>query len=348
MDTIINKLLLTTIMKLTKHFFLFVLLFVGTQLFAQKFEPAKVNGFKVDGTKLLDVNNKEYIMRGVNMSWTWYKSTGIAQLEAIQRAGSNTVRIVLSDGLRDGWQKDDAETVTMLIDKCKQLKMVAVLEVHDATGSEKIPDLEAAAQYFADLANVLKGKESTVIINIANEWHNRSANENWRDGYLSAISIIRKAGLQHCIMVDAGGYGQKAPTIHEYGKELLAADPEHNLLFSVHMYGGAGNTERIKPYIDGVINQGLALCIGEFGWYHSDGDVDEDQILSYCREKNVGWLAWSWYGNGGNVAYLDLVLAPGTDETKVNSPTTKDINCNWGEKIINRWKAEAKTCSVFQ
>ena len=52
----------------------------------------------------------------------------------------------------------------------------------------------------------------------------------------------------------------------------LDADPENNLIFSIHMYGGAGNTAKVKSNIDGVINQNLALCIGEFGWYHSDGD----------------------------------------------------------------------------
>jgi len=308
------------------------------------FPPANVNGFKVDGAKLLDGNNNEFIMRGVNMAWTWYKQNGMAQLEAIARAGANTVRIVLSNGVQ--WTKDNATTVASLIQKCEDLRMVAVLEVHDVTGSDDINALKGAAQYFSEIKNVLIGKERTVIINIANEWHNSSSAANWKDGYLAAIPIIRNAGLRHCVMIDAGGYGQNAGTIHSYGKDLLKADPEHNLIFSIHMYGTAGSTNRVKTNIDGVINQDLALCIGEFGWYHSDGDVDEDLILSYCKEKNVGWLAWSWYGNGSPVQYLDLVTSP-TDETKVNSPTTAGKSCNWGAKIINAWKAEAQICSVY-
>jgi mannan endo-1,4-beta-mannosidase len=308
------------------------------------FPPADVDGFKVDGSKLLDANNNEFVMRGVNMAWTWYKQNGMAQLEAIARAKANTVRIVLSNGKQ--WTKDNAATVASLIQKCEELKMIAVLEVHDVTGSDLISDLEGAARYFAEIKNVLIGKESTVIINIANEWHNNSSAENWRDGYLSAISIIRDAGLRHNVMIDAGGYGQNAATIHSYGKALLAADPEHNLIFSIHMYGGAGNTNNVKRSIDGVINQDLALCIGEFGWYHSDGNVDEDLIISYCKEKNVGWLAWSWYGNGSPVEYLDMVTDP-ADETAVNSPVYEGVGCNWGEKIINAWVEEARTCSVF-
>ena len=107
------------------------------------------------------------------------------------------------------------------------------------------------------------------------------------------------------------------------------------------MYGTAGNKSRVKSNIDGVINQGLALCIGEFGWYHSDGDVDEAQILSYCQEKNVGWLAWSWYGNGNPVQYLDLVddasAAPG-----LSVQTASGKSCEWGKKIVDAWEKESK------
>lgn len=302
-------------------------------------------GFKVSGSKLLDANGKEFVMRGVNMAWVWYTSSGMSQLEAIARAGANAVRIVLADGSK--WGKVSASTVASLISKCEELKMVAILEVHDYTGSNSTSDVEAAAQYFADLKNTLIGKEATVIINIANEWYGSwNSLENWENGYKSAISIVRNAGLDHCIMVDAAGWGQCSPSVHNRGANVLDADPNKNVIFSIHMYGTAGKTSNIKSNINNVIDQNLALCIGEFGWYHSDGDVDEDLILSHCSEKNVGWLAWSWYGNGEGVEYLDLVTSPG-NENALNSPTYNSVTCNWGEKIVNAWKEEAETCSVF-
>jgi mannan endo-1,4-beta-mannosidase len=153
-------------------------------------------------------------------------------------------------------------------------------------------------------------------------------------------------------MVDAGGYGQSAATIHTYGKEVMAADVDNNILFSIHMYGGAGNTNKVVPNIDGVINQGLALCIGEFGWFHSDGDVDEEKILSYCNEKNVGWLAWSWVGNGSPVEYLDVVKDQTADPVLAsynnisisnwNNTQTWKASADWGKTVTDAWKAEAK------
>ena len=318
---------------------------LDTAVSSQEPEVSDVEGFHVDGSKLLDVCDNEFVMRGVNMAYTWYKSSAYDQLKAIRNHGANAVRIVLTDGKDYGTPADEASAVKRLIEACRELGMVTILEVHDETGSDKISDLEDAARYFANIADVLKGTEASVIINIANEWHNSSSAENWRNGYLRAIPIIRETGLRHCIMVDAGGYGQNASTIHSYGKDVLAADPENNVIFSIHMYGTAGNSNRITSNIDGVINQGLALCIGEFGWYHSDGDVDEAKILSYCKEKKVGWLAWSWYGNGSPVQYLDLVKDVSPNPT-LATQSTAGRSCEWGKIITDAWKSEAKDASM--
>lgn len=318
------------------------------------FKVSDVDGIKVDGTKLLDHCGDEFVMRGVNLAYTWFKSSAYDQLEAIHKYGANAVRIVLNNGIKN--KADDAASVRRIADKCKEYGMVAILEVHDVTGSDNIDDLLKAAKYFADMASSLKGTESYIMVNIANEWHNSSSASVWRDGYVKAIPVLRNAGIRNCIMVDAGGYGQNAATIHTYGKDVLASDVENNILFSIHMYGGAGNTNKVIPNIDGVINQDLAVCVGEFGWYHSDGDVDEAKILSYCQQKNVGWLAWSWYGNGSPVQYLDVVkdasknpvLASYNNITINNYNNTKTwkASADWGKTITDAWKAEAKPASL--
>ena len=317
-----------------------------------EFTVSDVDGFKVDGAKLLDRCDNEFVMRGVNLAYTWFESSAYTQLEAVANAGANTVRVVLTDGKAYGKAADPADKVMAFANKCKEYGMLTILEVHDETGSNDIADLKDAAKYFANMAETLKGTESYIIINIANEWHNDAASTVWRDGYKEAIKIIRDAGLRHCIMVDAGGYGQGAATIHSHGLEVLDSDPENNLIFSIHMYGGAGNTNKVKSNINGVINQNLALCIGEFGWYHSDGDVDEDLILSYCQEKKVSWLAWSWYGNGSPVEYLDMVKDASANPTLASydnitiknwdgSQSWTGLSCDWGKKIIDTWKTEA-------
>ncbi|HEY9060268.1 MAG TPA: cellulase family glycosylhydrolase [Pseudobacteroides sp.] len=315
-----------------------VVMLVSTMYVFTSNAASPVKGFSVSGTKLLDANGNEFIMRGVNHSHTWYKNDSAVAIPAIAKAGANTVRIVLSNGVQ--WTEDSAESVKNLITLCEQNKLIAVLEVHDATGKNEQSALLAAANYFAKIKDALIGKENTVIINIANEWMGDWNSANWATGYKAAIPIIRNAGLKHTILCDAGGWGQYGQSIKDGGKGVFDSDPLKNTMFAIHMYGTAGkDANTIRTNIDGVINQNLCLIIGEFGWNHSDGDVDEATIMSYCQQKNVGWLAWSWKGNGGGVEYLDM--CKDWAGTSLN---------DWGNTIINGtngMKNTSKICSVF-
>ena len=82
------------------------------------------------------------------------------------------------------------------------------------------------------------------------------------------------------------------------------------------------------------------VVIGEFGQYHSDGDVDEDYIMSYCTQKNIGYMGWFWKGNSGGGEYLDIA----------NQWDSSQLSSDWGEKLINGTNGIRKTskiCYVF-
>lgn len=301
--------------------------------------PIPASGqFKIKDGQLFDANGNPFVMRGVNHAHTWYKTELRTTIPALAKAGCNTVRIVLSNGKQ--WTKDSASSVRDIISLCEQNKLITVLEVHDATGYNDTKSLLDAANYFVEIKDALVGKENTVIINIANEWQGEWNTSNWISSYKQAIAIIRNAGFEHTIMVDAGGWGQHGQSVIDGGKEVFDSDPLANTMFAIHMYGTAGGTASIiKNNINGVINQGLALCIGEFGWNHSDGDVDEATIMSYCQEKNVGWLAWSWKGNGGGVEYLDMS----------NDWAGNNLS-EWGDTVVNGpngLKETSQICTVF-
>lgn len=296
-------------------------------------------GFCVDGTRLIDAKGNEFIMRGVNYAYTWFSQTPNQSLPAIANAGANTVRIVLSNG--DQWNKTSSQEVTDLINKCNELEMIVVLEVHDATGKDDEQSLMNAASFFTGIKDAIANKEDRVIVNIANEWYGSWDTDPWIDGYKKAIKAVRDAGLTHTIMVDCAGYGQYPQSVHDGGQEVFNSDPLGNTMFSIHMYEYSGSdAQTIQENIDNTLNKGLALCIGEFGFKHSNGDVDEKYILDYCKEKNVGWLAWSWHGNGGGVEYLDLA----------NDASGSSLS-DWGNTIVNGTnglKETSVTCSIFE
>ena len=115
---------------------------LDTAVSFQEPEVSDVEGFHVDGNKLLDVCDNEFVMRGVNMAYTWYKSSAYDQLKAIRNHGANAVRIVLTDGKDYGTPADEASAVKRLIEACRELGMVTILEVHDETGSDNLVELE--------------------------------------------------------------------------------------------------------------------------------------------------------------------------------------------------------------
>lgn len=311
----------------------------STQAKTENTDGEVEGGFAVNGTKLLDANGNEFVFRGINHAHTWFKDKSDTALEAIARTGSNSVRIVLSDGYQ--WEKDSLESVKELVEKCKELKMIAVLEVHDGTGNNGIDALESACNYWIEIKDVLIGNEAYVILNISNEWTGDWNSALWRDGYTQVIPKLRDAGIKNTILVDSGGWGQYAQCIADYGLEVFNSDVIKNTMFAVHMYGTAGKNEKtITKALEGATKQNLCVCVGEFGYTHSDGDVDEGFILKYCEGNDIGYLAWSWKGNGGGVEYLDLAIE--WDGTILSS--------EWGEVVINGEngiKQTSEICSVF-
>ncbi|WP_199925561.1 cellulase family glycosylhydrolase [Paenibacillus bouchesdurhonensis] len=262
-------------------------------------------GFYINGTTLYDANGNPFVMRGVNHAYTWYKGQESVAIPAIAATGANTIRIVLSDGQQ--WTKDSLSAIQNLITLSEQNKLVVVLEVHDATGYDDFAMLDKIADYWIEMKSALIGKEKTVILNIANEWHGTWDGAGWANGYKSVIPKLRNAGIKNTIMVDAAGWGQYPQSIFDYGTEVFDADPLKNTMFSIHMYEYAGgDAATVRSNIDNVLNKNLALVIGEFGIRHTDGDVDEATIMSYSQQQGVGYLGWSWKGNGSGLEYLDM------------------------------------------
>lgn len=296
-------------------------------------------GFRVEGTKLLDANGNEFVMRGINHAHTWFRDDDETAIPAIAKTGSNVVRLVFADG--DQWERDTFDNVSDLIDLCKENQLIAVVEVHDGTGMDDVSYLENAANFWIEMKDALIGNEDYVILNIANEWTGSWDSAKWSEGYTSVIPKIREAGIKNTIMVDAGGWGQYGESIKAHGADVFEADPDRNTMFSVHMYGTAGKNKRtIKKNLEGVTDQNLCVCVGEFGYTHSDGDVDEAYIMQYCQENSIGYMGWSWKGNGGGVEYLDI--AKRWDGSELSS--------DWGEVLINGEngiKATSKKCTVF-
>ncbi|WNV88170.1 cellulase family glycosylhydrolase [Umezawaea sp. Da 62-37] len=298
-------------------------------------------GFKVTNGRLYDATGAEFVMRGVNHAHTWYASRTTKALSDIKALGANTVRVVLSSG--DQWTRNDATDVANVISQCKANKLICVLEVHDTTGygeQAAAVTLAKAVDYWISVQSAMTGQEAYTILNIGNEPWGNTNTAAWTADTKTAIGRLRAAGFTHTLMVDAPNWGQDwSFTMRDNAASVFASDTLRNTMFSIHMYGVFDTAAEITDYLGRFVSAGLPILVGEFGNTHSDGDVDEDTIFSYTQAQKLGYLGWSWSGNGGGVEYLDM--ATGFDATQLSA---------WGQRIFNGAngiKATSREAAVF-
>jgi mannan endo-1,4-beta-mannosidase len=295
-------------------------------------------GFTISGAQLLDANGNNFIIKGVNVPLAWFVTdvnNNIANIK--NNTGVNTMRIVVTTSTADkDWQA--------CVQKCIDNKVIPLVELHDVTGSDVPADLNKMAQFWASKASYLTQSNIAkyILINIANEWSSwymsatatgTVSRVTWRDAYKTAVKTIRDAGIKTTLVCDAAGYGQdnKAQTLLAYAKDVEASDPYHNCLFSIHMYceWSVGGNSSVTTHLPAVKNAGIPVIVGEFGWEESSGNgnycnIDETSIINTCQSNGIGWIAWSWKGNGGVENVLDL----SNDWAGANLTT-------WGKTVVN-------------
>lgn len=103
------------------------------------------------------------------------------------------------------------------------------------------------------------------------------------------------------------------------------------------MYKVAGSSPyTIRLNLKRARKNNLCVVVGEFGYK----GVDEEYIMKYCSENDVGYLGWSWKGNGHGVEYLDIA----------KDWAGEVLSEEWGEPLVNGKygiKQNSKICTVF-
>ncbi len=306
-----------------------------------------LGGWRVSGSQILDPNGQVFVFRGVNHAHTWYASRLNQSIADIAAAGANSVRVVLSNGTHgQGWSRNNGADVSNVINQCKLNKLVCVLEVHDSTGygeNAGATHISKASEYWlsSDIRAAIDGQESYVIVNIANEpFGNTTSTADYVADTKAAITALRSGGITHMLMVDGSTWGQDwQGAMRDNAAAILAADSYANVVFSVHMYEVYDSASKVQAYINSFVNNNLALVVGEFGHEHNSQNVAEEAILQYAEQQGIGYLGWSWSGNGSCCTSLDIV----TNWNPNNFST-------WGDILFNSTygiKATAQLASIF-
>jgi hypothetical protein len=210
--------------------------------------------------------------------------------------------------------------------------MVPMVELHDATGSTSRAELVDMAEYYAsaDVRQVLMDFREHLLVNIANEW----SGNDYFGAYQEAIALLRNSGVTHTLVIDANGFGQNGQVIIDNAAALTNADPQRNLLFSVHMYERFATPAAVDALLETASSQGIALIVGEFGWQHNGQDVAWERLLARASDLGLGYVAWSWLGNEVDTAHLDMA-------TGANGPLT-----DWGRDVLEGAPGNIRSTSI--
>ncbi len=282
--------------------------------------PADVpgSGFFVTNGKVYDANGYEFQIRGFNHTTRHGNATrNLDAINEFDKAGANAVRTTFGTfgvGTTPAQRKS-------IVEQYLSQGIVPIVEDHSATNGIYASQLQTIVDRWLQPENVqwLKQYESNIILNIANEWGPNTS--LWRDAYISNIARIRAAGINAMIMVDAGQSGQSIYTIQQWARDILDADPNHNVVFSIHMYGywrteGAtdvgswsspiGSPWDIATEIAEVQAAGIPLVVGEYSTQlNIHVPYDHRRAMEIYTAAGVGSLAWSW--NQNSDATFDMI-----------------------------------------
>jgi mannan endo-1,4-beta-mannosidase len=310
---------------------------------------ALADGFYVNDGRIYDNHCAEFVMRGVNYPYVWFKDGQNTQqmFKDIAATGSNVVRVVLATGGQ--WPRISGSEITSIIGWAKENKLVAMLEVHDSTGygdkAEAVhPDNAVDYWLSDDIKSAITGQEAFVMVNIANEAFGNDASSQWESFHTGAVADLRSGGLKHLFIVDAPNWGQDWSNTMRDGqgaKNIFNADPDANTAFSVHMYDVYGTSDTVWAYFENFLGLGVPLLVGEFAADHgTSGNVDEAAIMAASKEHRVGYLGWSWSGNSSDLNSLDIVQ-------NFNSSAFS----TWGQRLIDGADGIRETsalCTCFE
>ena len=207
--------------------------------------PEKLT-FYAKGRHLYDRLSNKVILRGVNKMSVWDEEAdpaGSISFPEIRKTGANTVRIVwaIRKDLQPGSSDTDITHLDALIANAKANHLIPQIELHDATGNwNRLPEL---VRYWTQPAvvNIIKKHQAYLLVNIGNEVGDDVSEAQFIDGYTRAIQAMRAAGIQTPLVIDASGWGKNLDILDATADRLIAADPQHNLIFSVHIYWSIAN-----------------------------------------------------------------------------------------------------------
>jgi mannan endo-1,4-beta-mannosidase len=330
-------------------------------------------GFYSSNGKIYDGNKNEFIMRGINNGhiWAdgWNKWWSYNSLPQIKQTGANSVRIAWASNSSRYALKTPSD-LDKILNSTIANKMVPIFTVGWSNCGVSFACLLSEVDWIITQMSLLIKYRQYILVNFANEWQGDPPSNYslWRYNIREVISRFRNAGFSGELVVDSSN-NQDPTSVLLYGAELVAFDPAHNLIMSIHMYSKWANDFKnnfdIAVVLQNISRQGIPFIVGEFGkdqfWVWNSKclhfHLDTLKIMSQCQILGFGYLAWEWGYSGALkpittepacALFSNLTLSMASSLT--NDPRLVQLSY-WGDLVVNSpdgIKVTSKEATIFK
>lgn len=252
----------------------------------------KAASWYVQNGNVYDACGERVVLKGVNHITQYIDEQGAAMAE-IAKTGANSVRLF--------WYVARGNGVAGMENAIKAAlanHLVPILDAHDSTCAWTLSGIQSAWTAPTAVA-MIKKYQTQVIVNIANE-ANAPSNATYLSTYNGIIAAMRAAGIHVPLMIDsASSCGRNYQSLLSQGPAMLAADPDHNLIFSAHLYDVMSAATYASVYQQFVAAK-LPFVVGEFANRVPPGcgaNIDYKSLIGEAQKAGIGWYAWSWGDN---------------------------------------------------
>lgn len=264
---------------------------------------------RIEGGQIVSASGRPVLLRGINLQYGDSPASRLPAIDAIADQGANAIRLQLRRNTTAAQLRAALDAIV-----ARGLVAIPMYWEEDVTCTHDTAGFATAVQrWTVTWKDVLADPRyrAHLVLNIANEWGQSSRLQDWQDRQVDAIRQIRAAGLAMPLMIDAPDCGQTPGAFSAAtAARLLAADPYTNLVFSVHAYWRFQTAALIQAAVDQVRATGVPMVWGEFGQLAfqaaSGNATDHRALMRDANRRAVGYLAWSWYGNGPEAVLLDM------------------------------------------
>ena len=325
-------------------------------------EPSeqKPANFKVEGSKILDLDGNELLLKGVNINgpgWCFSRGTMQDVSLIVDVWKFNSVRLCAATKW-DSWAKNYNNNATdnfdTIIKAFTEKGIVVIIENHDYTGiwptnepqrlnsSDVAPPLSDHIAWWVDLAERF-GDNPYVWFNIMNEpgsGCDQQQAEKWFDVHDQVIAAVRAAGTDNIIVCDEYDYGQGGGYMDRgtgWCSAVIRKGPAlsakyDNLVFSLHPYGWTDGKSRFDAYLNDAKELGLCVIFGEYGVATNSlaGSNATYNMFNAAIEHNIGRMYWAWDDSG--LPMCNSGQNRGWSINRTNG--TKPTNLTWAGGLV--------------